>query len=124
MSALCGLLSCSAKLSFIDRITICDIKSTQVHDVEGVGKALFIHWNARFALSSDSQSQSSDNKQLLNVVAIASELAAGALEAFVSQPKLSFLGEDCSKLVARKLLETLQACHARGVFHRDVKPEV
>ncbi len=112
------------ELSFFDRSTICDIKSTQVHDVEGVGKALFIHWNARFALSSDSQSQSSDNKQLLNVVAIASELAAGALEAFVSQPKLSFLGEDCSKLVARKLLETLQACHARGVFHRDVKPEV
>ncbi len=62
--------------------------------------------------------------QQLQVVAIASELAAGALEAFVSQPKLSFLGEDCSKLVARKLLETLQACHERGVFHRDVKPEV
>mgnify|MGYP005992814629 CR=1 FL=1 len=96
--------------------------SLQIHDVEGVGKALFIHWNARFCLDSDKQGES--GKQLLSVVAIASELAAGALEAFVSQPRLSFLGEDCSKLVARNLLQTLHSCHARGVFHRDVKPEV
>ena len=100
------------------------MQSVQVHDVVGVAKALFIHWNARVCLNSGNTTECEDAKQLLDVVAIASELAAGALEAFVSQPKLSFLGEDCSRLVARKLLETLRECHERGVFHRDVKPEV
>jgi serine/threonine protein kinase len=60
----------------------------------------------------------------MSVVAIASELAAGALESFVAQPKFAFLGEDCSRLIAHKLLTTLAACHERGVFHRDIKPEV
>lgn len=88
-------------------------RASQLSGAKGVAQTLFMHWNATMAVEGGKPTA---------VVAIASTLAAGALSGFFSAA--GFLGEDCGRLVAARLLNALATCHSRGVYHRDIKPDV